>query len=165
MPDNTYNEQLGLQMRTVRKGLRLSLHKVAEMSQGEFRSSVLGAYERGDRRITVERLHRLSEIYGEPIDRMLPAGTRSGAGNDFIDLRDPDLGIVDRLMEGDKDDQFRALRRLVIDLTDEGTKAVAFRQASTDRMASEEYRSTLQHIVALIDDIESVVGDLRHVRR
>jgi transcriptional regulator with XRE-family HTH domain len=38
----------------------------------EFKASVLGAYERGERAISVPRLMRLSEIYEVPSDQLLP---------------------------------------------------------------------------------------------
>jgi transcriptional regulator with XRE-family HTH domain len=41
----------------------------------EFKASVLGAYERGERAISVPRLLRLGEIYQVPGDQLLPRGT------------------------------------------------------------------------------------------
>jgi transcriptional regulator with XRE-family HTH domain len=38
----------------------------------EFKASVLGAYERGERAISVPRLLRLAEIYEVPGDQLLP---------------------------------------------------------------------------------------------
>ena len=64
----------GENLRAVRRRLRLSLREVSERSQGEFQPSVLGAYERGDRAISVARLVRLAELYGVPVDALLPIG-------------------------------------------------------------------------------------------
>jgi transcriptional regulator with XRE-family HTH domain len=50
----------------------LSLHDVEARSNLEFKASVLGAYERGERAISVPRLLRLSEIYEVPCDQLLP---------------------------------------------------------------------------------------------
>jgi hypothetical protein len=50
----------------------LSLHDVEARSNLEFKASVLGAYERGERAISVPRLLRLSEIYEVPSDQLLP---------------------------------------------------------------------------------------------
>ena len=38
----------------------------------EFKASVLGAYERGDRAISVQRLQRLASFYSIPVDSLLP---------------------------------------------------------------------------------------------
>jgi len=46
------------------------------MSQQEFKASVLGAYERGERSISVPRLQRLAMLYDMPVDLLLPAPDR-----------------------------------------------------------------------------------------
>jgi transcriptional regulator with XRE-family HTH domain len=48
------------------------LHDVEARSTLEFKASVLGAYERGERAISVPRLLRLAEIYEVPADQLLP---------------------------------------------------------------------------------------------
>src|SRR5258706_15905490 len=42
------------------------------MSNEEFKASVLGAYDRGERVISVPRLMRLAHIYGLPPEQLLP---------------------------------------------------------------------------------------------
>jgi Helix-turn-helix len=42
------------------------------MSNQEFKASVLGAYERGERAISVPRLQRLARLYDVPVDQLLP---------------------------------------------------------------------------------------------
>ena len=51
-----YARKVGLRLRSVRKQKHLSLHAVEEASNQEFKASVLGAYERGERSISVPRL-------------------------------------------------------------------------------------------------------------
>jgi transcriptional regulator with XRE-family HTH domain len=67
--------QLGERLRALRRGLRLSLHDVQRRSHDEFKASVLGAYERGQRVISVPRLLRLAEIYGVKPEELLPRAT------------------------------------------------------------------------------------------
>jgi transcriptional regulator with XRE-family HTH domain len=67
-----YSNRVGEQLRSVRKELRLSLQAVEAQSNQEFKASVLGAYERGERAISVLRLQRLAAFYGVPVDRLLP---------------------------------------------------------------------------------------------
>jgi transcriptional regulator with XRE-family HTH domain len=67
-----YARAVGSRLRAVRHQTGLSLMDVEAMSNQEFRQSVLGSYERGDRAITVPRLQRLARIYDVPIDQLLP---------------------------------------------------------------------------------------------
>jgi transcriptional regulator with XRE-family HTH domain len=168
MADNGYNVEVGRRMRDARRSLRLSLSRVQEISQGEFRSSVLGAYERGDRRITIERLHRLAAIYGIPVERMLPPPDEpaSSGSPDVIDLREPiDLAQVDRLVASDKQVDIHTLRNLAIELHDEAVRAAAMRIAAGDPMAIAEYRASLQNVVSLIGSLQAVATDLLRLPR
>ncbi len=64
-----YNKKLGANLRTVRLVQRLSLSGVAKKTGNEFKASVVGAYERGERAISAVRLHGLCEVYEiKPID-------------------------------------------------------------------------------------------------
>ncbi|MCL5947966.1 MAG: transcriptional regulator [Actinobacteria bacterium] len=67
-----YAKTVGAKLRTVRKQMRLSLQRVEAMSSKEFKASVLGAYERGERSISVPRLQRLARLYDVPVDHLLP---------------------------------------------------------------------------------------------
>ncbi len=58
-----FNKLLGANLRDARKSSGLSLRDVTKETHGEFKGSVLGAYERGERAITVERLDRLCLYY------------------------------------------------------------------------------------------------------
>ncbi|MGH9304509.1 MAG: transcriptional regulator [Acidimicrobiales bacterium] len=70
-----YAQEVGLRLRAVRRQKRLSLQAVEKGSDEEFKASVLGAYERGERTISVPRLQRLAQIYDVPVDQLLPADT------------------------------------------------------------------------------------------
>src|SRR3954451_985137 len=71
MPQN-YAQRVGERLRSMRKQKRLSLQAVEAASQQEFKASVLGAYERGERAISVPRLQRLARFYSVPVDQLLP---------------------------------------------------------------------------------------------
>lgn len=68
----TYATRVGERLRVVRKQKRMSLQAVEAASQFEFKASVLGAYERGERAISVPRLQRLARFYNVPVDQLLP---------------------------------------------------------------------------------------------
>ena len=76
----TYAQRVGERLRAIRLQKGLSLHDVEQASTKEFKASVLGAYERGERSISVPRLQRLAIFYGVPVDQLLPRL----AGNEII---------------------------------------------------------------------------------
>jgi transcriptional regulator with XRE-family HTH domain len=96
---------VGERLRAIRRQKGLSLHDVEARSDQEFKASVLGAYERGERAISVPRLLRLAELYRVPPDQLLPRGDLE------IDLTEPG-GVIGegftidlvRLHEIDDDD-------------------------------------------------------------
>ena len=62
----SYARAVGDRLRNLRRQQSLSLLAVEEASGREFKASVLGAYERGERIISVLRLQRLAQLYGVP---------------------------------------------------------------------------------------------------
>jgi transcriptional regulator with XRE-family HTH domain len=48
-----------------------TLREVSTRSAGMFKPSVLAAYERGERGISLERFHSLANVYGIPPERLL----------------------------------------------------------------------------------------------
>jgi transcriptional regulator with XRE-family HTH domain len=76
-----YAKEVGIRLRDIRRQQGLSLQAVAEASDREFKASVLGAYERGERMISVLRLQRLAQLYGVPVDQLLPRVPTAGRGH------------------------------------------------------------------------------------
>jgi|SRR3954471_17949356 len=67
-----YSRKIGERLRSIRRQKRMSLQEVEAASEQEFKASVLGAYERGERAISVPRLERLARFYAVPVDQLLP---------------------------------------------------------------------------------------------
>jgi transcriptional regulator with XRE-family HTH domain len=67
-----YAQEVGQRLRDIRRQQGLSLQAVEDQSEREFKASVMGAYERGERIISVLRLQRLAGLYGVPVDQLLP---------------------------------------------------------------------------------------------
>ncbi len=91
-----YSRRVGQRLRAIRRQKRLSLQEVESTSQEEFKASVLGAYERGERAISVPRLQRLARFYNVPVDQLLPddgpdfgLGQDTAPTTDFVGLRPP----------------------------------------------------------------------------
>ncbi len=86
-----YARHVGERLRNIRRQQGLSLQAVEEQSEREFKASVLGAYERGERIISVLRLQRLARLYGVPVDQLLPKMSP-----------EPDFGSDSRAQPGPK---------------------------------------------------------------
>jgi transcriptional regulator with XRE-family HTH domain len=91
--------ELGERLRIVRRQRALSLEQVESTSAQEFKAAVLGAYERGERAISVARLRRLARFYGVPVDYLL---------SEQADASGPGTGLLARAQPSPE--------RLVVDL-------------------------------------------------
>jgi len=103
--DLGYAVKVGTRLRAIRKQKRLSLQDVEATSDQEFKASVLGAYERGERAISVPRLQRLARFYAVPVDQLLPRDEEVGA-DAVIDL---ESGTITRARPDDS--------KIIIDLS------------------------------------------------
>ena len=72
----TYSDLVGRRLRSIRRQRGFSLQDVQTLSEGEFKAAVLGAYERGERSISVPRLHGLAGYYDVPVAQLLPPDPR-----------------------------------------------------------------------------------------
>jgi transcriptional regulator with XRE-family HTH domain len=86
---SSYTRAVGERLRKLRHQRGLSLLAVEEATGREFKTSVLGAYERGERVISVLRLQRLAAVYRVPVDQILPrpAGSMVAEGEAASDFR------------------------------------------------------------------------------
>jgi len=92
----TYNEMVGRRLRSIRRQRGLSLQGVQKLSDQEFKAAVLGAYERGERSLSLPRLQRLAQFYGVPIVQLLPQEDKPSpaAAPDGVTI---DLNHIERL--------------------------------------------------------------------
>jgi transcriptional regulator with XRE-family HTH domain len=119
--------KVGDRLRSIRRQKGLSLHDVESRSDMEFKASVLGAYERGERAISVPRLLRLADIYQVPGDQLLPREAD-------VDL---DLSREDAFEEGFTIDLER-LRAL-----DDAEASVLSRYAATIQLQRQDFNGRL----------------------
>lgn len=63
---------IGAHLRDVRKARGLSLKELEERTEGRYKASVVGAYERGERIISAPRLLALAQFYGVDIASLFP---------------------------------------------------------------------------------------------
>ncbi|MFA5775697.1 MAG: transcriptional regulator, partial [Ilumatobacteraceae bacterium] len=84
-------------------------NEVEQQSEDEFKASVLGAYERGERSISVIRLDRLAQFYGVTVDQLLPRDPRRVEDKQLATGAPTKLRIdVTKLLQL-KDDKFKLL--------------------------------------------------------
>ncbi|GMQ97657.1 MAG: hypothetical protein BMS9Abin17_0157 [Acidimicrobiia bacterium] len=105
-----YNEKVGERLRAIRRQRGMSLQDVHRSTDGEFKAAVLGAYERGERSLSLPRLQRLAACYDVPMNQLLPEedtyeisrGTTGGVAVDLNRLESLDKEterVVDRFLQ------------------------------------------------------------------
>lgn len=129
----TSGAKVGERLRAIRRQKGLSLHDVEARSSMEFKASVLGAYERGERAISVPRLLRLSEIYEVPSDQLLPRDHADGEIN---------------LSDGDRRPGVDMSTGYTVDLvrlheTDDPDASILSRYASTIQLERQDFNGRL----------------------
>lgn len=67
-----YSVKVGERLRAIRLQRGMSLQDVHRSTDGEFKAAVLGAYERGERSLSLPRLKRLASYYEVPVSQLLP---------------------------------------------------------------------------------------------
>src|ERR687896_2310424 len=81
----------------------MSLHDVQQTSEGRWKAAVIGAYERGDRNVTVAKLSELAEFYGVPMSEILPDDDPVlASGSDRRRRLVLDLSSLERMPDGDR---------------------------------------------------------------
>ena len=105
-----YNEKVGERLRAIRRQRGMSLQDVHQSTHGEFKAAVLGAYERGERSLSLPRLQRLAICYDVPMNQLLPEEdtyeiAQTVTGGVAVDLNriealDEETGrVVDRFLQ------------------------------------------------------------------
>jgi transcriptional regulator with XRE-family HTH domain len=109
--DRRYANALGDRLRGVRQQQNLSLHDVEARSRGQLKASVVGAYERGERAVSITRLQVLAGFYRVPVAELLPEpiglGVHDEPAEDAADV------VIDLLALEEHRDEEPVLRRYV----------------------------------------------------
>ena len=121
-------EAIGARLREVRTARGLSLQMVEEKTDGEFTATTVGAYERGDRNMSVARLAGLADVYQVPLRDLLPETTtghyaRFSNATDLFDPQEPEESLL-RLAEKHGYDQVFLMIKFIRDVRgDQGNRA------------------------------------------
>jgi transcriptional regulator with XRE-family HTH domain len=128
-----YAKRVGERLRAIRRQQRMSLQDVEGATRLEFKASVLGAYERGERAISVLRLQRLARYYNVPVDQLLPTDESDApAVIDITDTADDtpvsiDLTQIDRLGSAEATLLGRYLRMIQVQRQDFNGRVLTIR--------------------------------------
>lgn len=158
-----YARAVGLRLRAVRRQKRLSLQAVEKTSGEEFKASVLGAYERGERTISVPRLQRLAQIYSVPVDQLLPAdmthplGGGSGSGGRSGNDREQrkitvDLTRLDETSGPERDLLRHFLASVQVQRQDFNGKMLTIREGDLRVMAS-MFGKSIESLVTRLEEL------------
>ena len=100
-----YVKELGERLRRIRQQKGMSLQDVQQSSRGRWKAAVVGAYERGDRNVTVSRLAELADFYDVPITELLPESDGVTAPGRVQERKRLilDLGGLDRVPDSERD--------------------------------------------------------------
>ncbi len=95
-----FSASLGVRLRAARRQRGWSLGEVESYTIGEFKASVVGAYERGERALSVQRLVRLAEVYAVPPSDLLPLASAGRSTVIDIDVLATPRGddLIDRFL-------------------------------------------------------------------
>lgn len=84
--EGEFSRNLGGRLRAARRRRGLSLARVEELTQAEFKASVVGAYERGERTLSAQRLVGLARLYGVSPAELLPEEPVGRSADVVVDL-------------------------------------------------------------------------------
>lgn len=147
--DAAVNVRLGEHLRKLRKQKNLSLLDVQALSEGEFKASVMGAYERGERAISAVRLARLADLYRLPLQAMLPSGEASDAtGGAGLAI---DVAQLDKAKGAEAATVARFIKRLQGQRQDWTSGVVRIRATDVVAIASACDRTPAE-LIKLLDD-------------
>lgn len=144
-----FDKLLGERLRAARRHRGWSLQEVEKRSDSEFRSSVLGAYERGERAISVQRLHRLASLYRVDVAHLIPSNEDSDAQDQSVSIDLDAIGGVD-------EDVSEVIDRFLVAIQMRrrgGSGDMTVRQADLELLAAlvRSDRNTLRQVLAQLE--------------
>ena len=129
MSSAEYARELGERLRRIRVQKGMSLQDVQQSSGGKWKAAVVGAYERGDRNVTVARLSELAGFFDVPVPETLPddsppaPGPTEGRRRVVLDLE-----RLDRVPDSDRDPIARFTHAIQIQRGDYNGRVLTIRE-------------------------------------
>ncbi|HEU4480423.1 MAG TPA: transcriptional regulator [Actinomycetota bacterium] len=153
MTNGDYAKALGERLRGIRIQKNMSLQDVQQASGGKWKAAVVGAYERGDRNVTVTKLSELADFYGVPMSEFIP-DDGGPAVPGVIDLRRRvvlDLEGLERIPEEDRDPISRFTTAIQIQRGDFNGRVLTIREDDLMALAL-LYQTSADELARRLDD-------------
>jgi len=145
-----FPRRVGARLRELRRLRGFTLQQVEVLSNRRLKGSLLAAYERGDRNISVARLHQISTLYNLPVSELLP---EEGASE--RPLRPPRLAVDLARLRALPTKQASILARYVSQLQrsrgDFDTDVITLRTEDLDQLAA-AYRTTPEMLARTLQE-------------
>ena len=135
----------------------MSLQDVQQASTGRWKAAVVGAYERGDRNVTVARLSELAEFYGVPVSEILPEETGAAGMADGRRRVVLNLESLDRVPDADRDPLDRFTTAIQIQRGDFNGRVLTIREDDLMALAL-LYQTTADELARRLDDWGLLAG-------
>ncbi len=125
--------EIGRALRQARRERGLTLREVERRSDGRFKPTSVAGYERGERKISVERLYELARFYDVSLGRLVAHAVRVAEGLPPVVI---DLTRVGELESGEGE-LLAEFTRQVLELRGaEGSDAVSIRVGDLEVLAT-----------------------------
>ncbi|MGI8773436.1 MAG: transcriptional regulator [Actinomycetota bacterium] len=152
MSNGDYAKTLGERLRGIRIQKNMSLQDVQESSSGKWKAAVVGAYERGDRNVTVAKLAELAGFYGVPVSEIIPSdGGHAGSAFDRRRRVVLDLEGLERVPESDRDPLSRFTTAIQIQRGDFNGRVLTIREDDLMALAL-LYQTSADDLARQLDD-------------
>lgn len=125
---------LGEVLRDARQQRGLTLRQATERSEGRFKPSVIGGYERGERSLSLARFCELATFYGIPADRLLARVLERldpGARRETV----LDLGRLERVQDEAGDAVTGFVRQVKQERGDRAEEIITLRAGDLEQVA------------------------------
>jgi transcriptional regulator with XRE-family HTH domain len=145
-----YPRRVGARLRNLRRLRGLTLQEIEVLSSKQLKSSLLAAYERGDRNVSVARLHQIATVYNVPVSELLPEE------GEIPEPTFPPKLVVDlQRLRALPMKQGAILARHVLELqqqrSDFNSDVITFRSDDLDRLA-DAYRTTPEMLARTLQE-------------
>lgn len=159
MNEGDYAKALGESLRRIRIQKNMSLQDVQQASEGRWKAAVIGAYERGDRNVTVAKLSELAEFYGVPVSEILPSDGGPVAPGAVDQRRRVVLNLegLDRVPDEDRDPISRFATAIQIQRGDFNGRVLTIREDDLMALAL-LYQTSANELARRLDDWGLLAG-------